>query len=141
MAYYENDIEAETEKISKINAAGLINITFTNLWNDFYRHLRGSRFAEANADLDCLWVEFGGDVEEGAVEETTYDNLNEKLVKKGSLKKRKHEGFKKINEEDIDGMTYQYTHLLKKALFLKKLQNKQGKGTAYRDSADDYMDD
>jgi hypothetical protein len=37
-------------------------------------------------------------------------------------------------------MSLQYQLLKKKSLFLGRLQNKQGKGTAYVQSLEDYMD-
>ena len=132
--------ETSTSKISKINAAGLINLIIADLWRDSYRHSRKGDLSNWNADLNCLWIEFSGDVVEGDTNDEEYKKIEKGLMELGPISRQSSVGFKEITKEDKVNFAKQYNLLLKKAIFLKRLQNKQGKGTAYRDESDDYMD-
>lgn len=125
-------------RLSKINAAGLINLTLKDLWESFYKNLRRRDYTQANADLDCLWVEFGGDVEEGKNEDAAYNKVEDEVVKNFS-EIPTLVGFDTYTKDDLVTLSKQYKLLVKKALFLKRLQNKQGKGTAYNDDSDEFM--
>ena len=127
-------------KVSKINAAGLINLILADLWRDSYKHSRNGEFSKWNADLNCLWMELAGDVKKDSDEEKEFAQLDQDLAKIGTLTKKKLDGFKEAQDGELVKSARQYQLLMKKALFLKRLQNAQGKGTAYRDDADDYMD-
>ena len=132
--------DAPTSKMSKINAAALINLTIADLWKDSYRHSRLSEFSKWNADLNCLWIEFAGDIKEGREEEIEFLKIDRELATQGNLSRRKVDGFRETSQEEMKQYAKQYMLLLKKAVFLKRLQNKQGKGTAYQDKSDYYMD-
>lgn len=134
-----SDETSEEQKISKINAAGLINLTLKNLWEDFYGHLRAIKYSQANGDLDCLWVEFGGDLGEDDDSVNKYEEIDKKVAENFN-KIPKLKAFENYKDEDLEILGKQYKLLLKKALFLRRLQNKQGKGTAYRDGSEDYME-
>ena len=136
MGYDPYDDTAEGEKISKLNSAGLINITLENLFKEAYYYLVQGDYVKWNRKLDAIWCILGGDVEKGSEEEKEFYKLEEKLYKTGSLGK-KVTGFKKIGEEMKDMSAMQYLILRDKSLFLRRLQNKQGKGTAYYDSSED----
>jgi len=126
--------------VSKINAAALINLIIADLWKDSYRHSRNAELSKWNADLNCLWVELAGDVEPDSDNEKAFKQIDMDLARTGSLYKKKTTGFKPTSTSEVATFAKQYALLMKKALFLKRLQNKQGKGTAYYNSADDYMD-
>jgi hypothetical protein len=127
-------------KTSKINAAALINLILADLWRDSYRHSRTGEFSKWNADLNCLWIELGGDVEDNGDEVKQFEIIESELAQIGSLVKKKADGFKEADNDELIKAAKQYRLLMKKALFLKRLQNKQGKGTAYKDESDYYMD-
>jgi len=137
MDYEETEL---SPKISKINAAGLINLTLNNLWNDFYRHLSSATFSKANADLNCIWIELGGDVKDGDEDDVLYNGIELDLGNSTQLKKSNFGGFSTPTKEDLENFSKQYRILVRKGLFLKRLQNKQGKGTAYLEGDEDYMD-
>lgn len=140
----EDYTEPDEIKKSKINSAGLINLTLKDLWESFYRHLRVLDYSKANADLDCLWVEFGGDEKEDTTDgkKVIKDfEAIEKEVGENFSKIPLINGFKKYSPEDLKVLGKQYKLLIKKALFLKRLQNNQGKGTAYDDNSSDYMNE
>lgn len=128
---------------SKYNSAALINLTIAELWKDSYRHSRAGEFSKWNADLNCLWVELGGDLKEENKEDMEvikhFDKIETELAALGSLSKKKT-GFNIATNKDTIIYASQYKSLMNKALFLKRLQNKQGKGTAYEDDMDNYMD-
>jgi len=137
--FYDIEEDPSEQKVSRFNAAALINLILSDLWKDSYRHSRAGEFSKWNADLNCLWMELAGDIAPDSEEEKAYNKIEQELAEIGSLGK-KAEGFKIKTKEDMVNSSKQYRILMKKAVMLKRLQNKQGKGTAYQDSADDYMD-
>ena len=136
------DIDDSFGKLSKINSAGIINSTLGNLWNDFFRHFRDGRYLSANNDLDCIWTIHGGEKKvEGSEEERSYF-LNEKdLSKSGNLQNSiSIRGFGEVSDKELNKLIEHKGLLLKKALILRRLQNKQGKGTAYTDEDEGDFD-
>ncbi len=129
----------EEEKISKINAAGIINVTIENLWRDAFISMSKGDLVTWNRKLDSIWSILGGDVKEGEVEDKDMGALNLKIYETGSLNHKKV-GFQKLKEDESTKMALQYILLNKKNLFLRRLQNKQGKGTAYKSDDTDDMD-
>lgn len=125
--------------LSKINSAGLLNSLMHNLWLDFNKHYRAGRYLSANADLDCMWIKLGG--EEyiiGSPDEAKYQALEEKLADAGQLQDALTvNGFSKPDEKQLEKFYIQRKILMEKALFIQRLQNSQGKGTAYDYSGDD----
>ena len=138
MAYQRKDYnESDDEKISKINSAGLINSTLESLWKDSYRAMTKGDYKLWNTLLDSIWAILGGDEKEMGKVDNRIQKLNLKIYGLGSLKSKIGKGFgEKINPNN----PFQYQLLLKKALFLRRLQNKQGKGTAYSDEDEDDFD-
>lgn len=139
MADYEPEI---TSKSSKINSAMIVNITLNNLFNDFYKHFRAGTFLSANNDLDCIWTILGGepDVEDSDTEKD-FEKIDLELIKIGNLNNGiECRGFNKITTETVKKINSQKKVLIKKARFLKMLQNTQGKGTAYQSDDEDDFD-
>lgn len=144
MAYQDYSQELDSDisqtKISKINAAALINLIMAKLWQDAHRHSIQGELLKWNADLNCIWIELAGDVDAGSNEDKEFLDIEERLAKAGSLIRKKSNGFVKEDAKEQAKHAKQYQILLEKAVFLQRLRNKQGKGTAYQDDADDYMD-
>ena len=128
--------EYEENKISKINAAGLINITIEQLWKDAYSAMAANRFSLWNAKLDAIWCVLGGDVKEGEEEDKAFNKLDLEIYETGSLN-HTTQGFESHKDSDKNKMAMQYLLLRKKTIFLRRLQNSQGKGTAYSSGDDD----
>lgn len=131
-----------TSKSSKINSAMIVNMTLNELWKDSFRHFRDGKYLSWNNDLDTIWTILGGepDIENSPIEKN-YNEINKELSNLGNLfNELEVRGFDKINKECIIKLNKQKSVLLKKALFLRRLQNRQGKGTAYHDADEDYMD-
>lgn len=134
---YNKDLNDGDDKTSRINAAGLINSTLENLWNACYTFMANGDYVRWNVKLDSIWAILGGDVPEKGDEEKKYNQINEKIYEQGSLKAKTGLGFdQKANPNNA----IQYQWLLKKSLFLRRLQNKQGKGTAYENEDDDDIE-
>lgn len=128
---------AEQELKSKINAAGLINSALENLWSQSHYALATGNYLKWNSHLDAIWVILGGDCKENGDEEKTMKALNAQIYESGLKSFAQSRGFKKIVNPNIS-KTYQL--LIKKSLFLRRLQNKQGKGTAYETEDEDDFD-
>lgn len=135
---YNSDDSTDVQQ-SKLNAAGLINSTLERLWMDSYNAMAKSNLVLWNRKLDAIWNILGGDCEEGKDEDIKMHDLNMKLYATGSLSHKKA-GFQVLDQEELKNMALQYLYLNKKALFLRRLQNKQGKGTAYRSDDEDDFD-
>lgn len=130
------NVETEDDKTSRINAAGIINITIENLWRDVYSAMKKGDLVTLNRSLDALWVNLGGDCKKGDVDEIEMKKINASLYKTGSLNHKKV-GFANLPSDESEKMALQYLLLCEKSLFLRRLQNKQGKGTAY-ETGDEY---
>jgi len=125
--------------VSKINAAGLINLTLENLWNEAFKVQGKNDLWAWNRKLDSLWLILGGDEDENSKRVEEFNKIEESIGKTGSLSHKKV-GFDAFNPDQLKVMSIQYQRLMKKSLFLRRLQNKQGKGTAYADPYDDEFD-
>ena len=133
---YEEEANAS---LSKINSAAIVNITLNELYKDFFRHYRDGKFLSANNDLDCIWTVLGGEKGvEGTDIEKKYNMIDSKVkAVKDSLPSI---GFGKVDKVHISNLSNQKKILMDKAIFLRRLLNAQGKGTAYHSAEEDYMD-
>ena len=134
---YSKDLNIATEndeRTSRINSAGLINSILENLWRESYTSMANGDYVKWNSKLDAIWSILGGDCIEQGEEDKAMTKINLGIYEKGSLKSKSGIGF---NQKANPNNAIQYQLLLKKALFLRRLQNKQGKGTAYQNDDDD----
>jgi len=134
--HYQKNQEEEAELVSKINSAGLINSTLENLWKDCYNAISSGDFLKWNRKLDSIWLILGG---EPNVPEEEFNRIDLQLHKLGNLN-MKTSGFEGLPSGWQDVRSKQYIKLREKSLFLRKLQNKQGKGTAYQSEDEDDWD-
>ena len=138
MVYNKTAFEIEEDKISKINSAGIINITIENLWRECYSSMVKGNLVSWNRNLDAIWLILGGDSKDGT-DDVKFNSIDLELHKTGSLSHKKV-GFITIGEKESEVIALQYLILRKKSLFLRRLQNIQGKGTAYQNSDMDDFD-
>jgi len=129
-------VESE-EKMSRINSAGLINSILENLWRESYTSMTNGDYVKWNSKLDAIWSILGGDCKEGDTEDKEITKINLAIYEQGSLKSKSGKGF---HQNTNPNNALQYQLLLKKSLFLRRLQNTQGKGTAYLRDDDDDID-
>lgn len=130
MVYKDYNVEPDEEKLSRLNAAGIINITTENLWRDCYSAMVRGDLVTWNRKLDAIWVLLCGDVKEGESEDKDFNKLDLKIYKSGGLNHKK-DGFERLQENEKIMIAMQYHLLKEKSKFLRRLQNSQGKGTAY----------
>tara|TARA_R110000751_G_scaffold302695_1_gene416888 strand:- start:380 stop:784 length:405 start_codon:yes stop_codon:yes gene_type:complete len=131
----EGYAEVTDSNVSKLNSGGLINIRIHNLWVERHKFAQNGQYSKWNDILDAVWCELGADVVEGKAEDLTYQRLTLGYAQAcGGQTKTK--GFDKMNESTKGSLVKQKIALIKKELFLRRLQNKQGKGTAYIDEDD-----
>ncbi len=137
MAYnnYQQIDYNDEEKVSKLNSGGLINLRLDILWKDSHKHSRSGLYSDWNADLDCIWDELGGEYEENSTQQKELDKINEKLSNVRNW--NGIDGFKRPSNDELKEKTRQYLILRKKSLFLRRIMNVQGKGTAYSDGSED----
>ena len=121
------EYESETEsKLSRINSAGLINLRLHRLAEDCHEHARKGQYARWNADLDRIYIELGGDVEENSDDEIIYDKINQKLIEVAPIIDwTSSTGFENLNTNKMKLQMKQYYLLTQKELFLKRLQNNE----------------
>jgi len=133
------NVDPDEDKLSRINAAGIINVTLENLWRDCYSAMAKGDLVIWNRKLDAIWVLLGGDVVKGDKDDKKFQGLETKIMNTGALNHKKS-GFEQLKEDENVTMAKQYILLREKSLFLRRLQNSQGKGTAYKNDDDDDMD-
>lgn len=86
------------------------------LWQDCHRYRNIGQLMKWNYTMDSIWTELGSDAMEEYFKE--FDSLMDLI----------------IEHKDNNAKLYQV--LMKKEIWLRKLQNKQGKGTAYEEDDD-----
>lgn len=134
-------------KQSRINSGMLQVFRLDFLWKEANRYATAGFYSKWNDILDRVWCELAGDVKikkkadvkEGDAKDEfeTFSDLTKKYADtiKSNPKKR---GFGSFEENDLINMVKQKHALIKKEVFLRQLQNTQGKGTAYHDDDDDF---
>ena len=128
-------------KLSKYNSGALINMRLNNLWVEAHNNKRDGKYLSWNGDLDAVWCELGGDVKEDSDSDKKYNEIGQDLAKLSPILDWNNSGqYTSIPKELKLKQTKQYTLLIKKELFLRRLQNTQGKGTAYDDGSSEYME-
>jgi hypothetical protein len=109
-----------TQKQSLFNSSIAKLMRLDELWKSTHAHSRAGMFQKWNADLDRIFAELSEDAKEE-------DN---KIFWEFFTKTSKS-----LTANEL------YVILLKKEFFIRKLQNKQGLGNAYKESEESYMSD
>lgn len=120
----DETFDSSTQEAPKslFNSTIAILYRIDDLWKRAHNHAMAGRLLMWNWALDRVWCELAADANKDDKKE--YDAYNDKISK---IDKRKSSEllYKTIQEKEI---------------FLRLLQNKQGKGVKYEDSISDYMD-
>ena len=87
------------------------------LWQDCHRYRNSGQLMKWNYTMDSIWTELGSDAQ--------------------TEHPKEFNSFMKLVVENKDDKWKLYQVLMKKEIWLRKLQNKQGKGTAYEDVLED----
>jgi len=137
MAIDEEGWDDAVGSMSKYNSGALINIRLNNLWVLTHNHSRKCDFVSWNSLLNRIWCELAADTTEKDDTEKDFNTIEKELSVIGVRNWDASRGFEKITKEDLIRMTKLYRLLMKKEIFLRRLQNTQGKGTAYSDPTED----
>lgn len=135
-------------KTSKFSSGLNIIMRLDELWKDTHRHARDGLYKMWNLDLDRIWLELSRDLKEEKTEELEgystiekeFNKFDKEISDLGVISDTEKEGFKKLTPEDIKNRNNFYKILMRKQLFLARLENKLGKGTTYEDLEDEDLD-
>ncbi len=111
--------QENNELLSKFNEAGAQLFRIGNLWTACHYYRKRGNLSQWNVHLDSVWLELSADAK--PEHEKKINNFNSLILK--------YKGHKDIV----------YQILMKKEMFLRKLQNAQGKGSTYQDPDADDM--
>lgn len=136
MVYDINEVAQADLKTSKINSAGLINLRMNKLWSL-------ADTCSVNADikkwyliLDTIWGNLAADSE--PKDKGDYKRILDGLITEEFFQTYKEKsGFHIPDDGEVSKHHLYYRMLRQFQIFLKEVENKQGKGSAYRDSFDD----
>ena len=127
---------------SKYNSALAQLYRLDNLWKDCHSHSRTNQFVRWNLDLDAIWRELSDWTKDEDDDCLRFKELNIKLQAAGLFEPTMENGFKGINVKELSLKSSKiYNLLMEKEIFLRRLQNKQGKSGAAEDDLDDYMNE
>jgi len=111
-------MEQEQFKLSKYNQGMPQLFRLDALWQKLNLLMPSGKLTDANWVLDRVWLELIGDAMEK--DEENFDKIDKKI-------------FQQKNKYKL------YKVLMEKETFLRRLQNKQGKGTAYEAPEEDEI--
>ena len=94
----------------------------------FVPHVSVTVYKKWNEVIDGVWIELAGDLAKDNAAETDIKKLNEDL---GQLFKDFKVGDNSKNKDEI------YKKLMEKEIYIRRLQNTLGKGTALKDIDED----
>lgn len=115
-----SELQETNQKVSQYNSAFSQLYRLDNLFQQANHHSAHGNVMQWNWVLDCIWRELASDCDTDQVKK--YYSYNKKVTE--------HRGKKTL-----------YQVLEFKEIFLRKLQNAQGKGTKYADPNEDSMDE
>lgn len=130
----------DEQKVSKYNSGVAIQIRIDGLWKDANKHSRLNLFEKWNLDLDAIWRELARDIKKDEWEDKKkiYEKFDTDLAATGKFRDfAEDDGFASPEKNALENRKKQYKLLNEKELFLKRLENDLGKGTAYEDE-DEY---
>jgi len=136
----EQETYSSEPKKSKYNDALATLMRIDEIWKRAYSHSVRNKLLLWNYDLDAVYRELSEDVEANGDDEKAFKQINLDLVNLGINKLNiQKDGFRVNNGENVIRSKV-YLKLMEKEVFLRRLKSKQGKGTQFEDSIDDYMD-
>lgn len=125
---------------SKYNAALSQLYRLDSLWQKAHAQREARNLIQWNITLDSIWSELSEDATTAQIK--VINKIQRDLVMSKFFTVTSSEsGFKKPDPNKIKLAGELYQKLMIKEMILRRLQNKQGKGAAYEESIDDYMDD
>lgn len=136
MEKYDSSSFTTEGKTSKYNSAGDQLQRIDKLWELSHKFSRSGEYNSWNKVLDRIWLELAGDLDMGDKAIDIFNEFNRKLVEL-NIEAVRNVGFNKPQEDYKEVRSKQYFLLMEKELYIRRLQNKLGKGTAWRDEFED----
>lgn len=136
--------ENNERKVSKFSAGLNIIQRLDLLWKNCQHFKRNGKYERWNDELDTIWLELARDIDEKDFENKEKIEGYRTQFDKFDLDLRKHlpfqDGDGKFNIDDGKWIKRngQYKTLMKKQLFLARLENEIGKGTSWGEQEDDW---
>lgn len=131
------DAGATEGKTSKYNSAVAQLKRMDSIFDAMHKEVRQGNFFQWNINLDRLWIELIGDLDDDNKEEKALNEINKDIIKLHPLVSGSPSSFNKKPKDYYDKVGAQYQLLMKKEKLLRKLQNTLGKGTAWSDPFED----
>ena len=144
------EIGEDNFKKSKYNSGVNKILRMDELWkkNNLFRI--SGRFQKWNENLDIIWCELSADLfdkkknQNDEKKDLTYEekqkqfnDLDSNVFKIGNINDELSHGFKVPNSEQIRKRNEHYKAIMKKEIFLRRLENDLGKGTKFDDEEED----
>lgn len=134
-------MEEGDTKVSKFSSGLNIIMRLDELWKDTHRNSRAGKYNKWNGDLDRIWLELARDLKDKYENnEKIFKEFEEELKKLGNISDKKPEGFKEPTKDQIKNRDEFYLLMMRKQLFLARLENELGKGTTLQEGDDDDFD-
>ena len=132
----------DIQKTSKYNSGVAIQIRLDGLWNKANLFFLKDNYKKWNDVLDNIWRELARDINDKDFEskQNEFKKFDEDLSKLGKFQDEQPEGFAVATKEQINNRIEQRKVLDKKEIFLKRFENKAGKGTKFDEGDDDDFD-
>jgi hypothetical protein len=129
----------EKFKTSRYNSAIFQLYRLNNLWVNIHRVVQSKKFESWNTLLDRVWSELSRDLSEKQYTEFSekYKAIDLALISLGQFKDSTPEGWKEVSEDFLKNRINQYHRLMEKELFLRRLENSLGKGSAFKEDIED----
>ncbi|GBE19332.1 hypothetical protein BMS3Abin17_00055 [archaeon BMS3Abin17] len=130
----------ETETLISKHSSGVsIIIRINGLWIDANSFSCSGKFSKWNTKLDVIWRELARDIQPDEYDEIKkeFDSFDEKLIETGPFTDGGSGSFDNLPKASHESRSKQYRILNDKELFLKRLENKLGKGTTFSDGDED----
>jgi len=125
---YGESKEGESEKTSKYNSGWAQIERIDLIWRNVHKYRCAGIYKKCNEEMDGVWIELAGDLAKDNEAEKEIVRIDGELDKLFSNFK---DGSASINKDKI------YKKLMEKEIFIRRLQNTLGKGTALKDVDED----
>lgn len=139
----EEDVTIESKFSSGLNIVRRLD----QLWRICQKHKRDRLYSKWNEELDTIWLELARDLfeKEKIIQESDEFESMEVIFNKFDKELSKQlpfmdgsSGFNEPDETSLKKRNEQYKILMKKQLFLARLENYIGKGTTEKEREDDW---
>lgn len=130
--------EDAVEIKSKYNSGVAQLYRLDGLWRNTHQYAVKGKYKLWNTILDRLWCELARDLSDKEYKEykEEFDGFDEALSKLGEILDTAPDGWVEITSQQKTNRIKQYKILNEKDLFLRRLENHLGKGTAWNDGTD-----